>query len=103
MVGRGRPKCIRVVGGMPGADYFKPRGIPLIELESNTLTVEEVEAIRLTDYEGMSQEDAAAEMKVSRRTLARDLGSARKKIAEAFINGKAIEVRGGCFKIKDEG
>ena len=93
MVKRGRPKCLRKVSGIPEADYFKPRGIPLVELEANELKVEEVEAMRLVDYEGMEQEKAAQQMRVSRRTLARELKSARKKIADALMNGRAIQMR----------
>jgi predicted DNA-binding protein (UPF0251 family) len=102
MVKRGRPKCMRNVKGMPEADYFKPRGIPLTNLDVSELRVEELEAIRLVDYEGIEQEQAAQKMKVSRRTLARELKSGRKKIADALVNGKAIQIKGGYFVAKGE-
>lgn len=94
---RGRPKCVRTVEGIPAIDYFKPRGIPLMNLEAVHLTVEELEAIRLVDFEDLEQEQAATEMNVSRRTLARELKSGRKKIADALLHGKAIEIKGGDF------
>ena len=96
----GRPRCLREVEGTPDVDYFKPRGIPLTELTVNSLKLEELEAIRLVDYMGLEQMDAAAKMKISRRTLARELMSARKKIVEALILGKAIEIKGGSYTTK---
>jgi uncharacterized protein len=101
MSSRGRPRCLRSVDGVPEVDYFKPRGIPLVELKVNFLKVEELEAVRLVDFEGLEQEDAAAKMGISRRTLARELYSARKKIADALLNGKAIEIKGGFYKTKN--
>jgi len=100
---RGRTKCLRFVKGVPEVDYFKPRGIPLMELDEVELKVEELEAIRLVEYEDLSHEDAAKKMKVSRRTLARELHSAHKKIADALLNGKAIQIKGGFFKLKNMG
>jgi len=100
MATKGRPRCLRAVKGIPEVDYFKPRGIPMMELEVNSLKVEELEAIRLVDLEGLEQEDAATKMGVSRRTLARELESARRKVVEALIQGKAIEIKGGFYKTK---
>jgi len=71
---------------------FKPCGISRAELESILLTKDEIEAIRLADFEGLYQEDAAREMEVSRPTFSRILSSARKKIATALIKGKTIEI-----------
>jgi len=71
---------------------FKPCGIPARDLEFEILSKDEIEAIRLADFEGLYQEDAAKEMEVSRPTFSRILSSARKKIANALINGKAIEI-----------
>jgi len=91
-----------MVEGVPAADYFKPRGIPLMDLEVVHINVEELEAIRLVDFKGLDQEKAATEMKISRRTLARELKSGRKKIADALLHGKAIEVRvGDSIKLKE--
>jgi uncharacterized protein len=95
-----RPKCCRIVGGMPTAEYYKPRGIPIIELEEVILTVDEYEALKLADYEQLYQEQAAGKMHVSRQTFGRIILSAHYKIAEALIQGKALKIEGGEFAIK---
>ena len=89
-----RPRNYRRVGCLPQANYYKPRGIPLSVLQHITLTVDELEAIRLTDLEGLYQEQAAEKMNVSRQTLGRILESAHKKIADALVNGKALSIEG---------
>ena len=97
---RGRPRCKRRVESIPGVTYFKPRGIPLDDLELVNLTIEELEAVRLVDLEGLEQEQAAARMGVSRRAFWADLQSGRKKIADALVTGKAIEIKGGDFIVE---
>ncbi|MHB1042541.1 MAG: DUF134 domain-containing protein [Eubacteriales bacterium] len=92
------PKCRRVEQ-YPGFTYFKPSGIMLADLEEAQLAVEEVEAIRLRDLEGLEHEECAARMSVSRPTFHRILASARQKIADAMINGKAIRIEGGNFQL----
>jgi predicted DNA-binding protein (UPF0251 family) len=82
---------------MPESNYFKPRGIPLAMLEEVILTVDEFEAIRLADLEGLYQEQAAEKMKVSRPTFGRIIDSAHKKVAEALVKGKALKIEGGEF------
>lgn len=94
-----RPRHCRRVARLPQANYYKPRGIPLSVLEEVTLTVDEFEAIRLTDLEGLYQADAAEKMNVSRQTLGRILESAHKKIADALIHGKALLIKGGPIEI----
>jgi predicted DNA-binding protein (UPF0251 family) len=84
---------------VPGVTFFKPAGIPLKFLEEVQLTVEEAEAIRLKDLEGLEQEAGADKMNVSRPTFQRILASARQKIADALLNGKAIRIEGGNFEI----
>ena len=91
---RGRPRSPRRVECSPEAFYFKPRGIPLRELETVSLAIEELEALRLVDLEGMTQEDAAFNMGISRRAFWEDLQNARKKVALALIAGMAIEIAG---------
>jgi predicted DNA-binding protein (UPF0251 family) len=91
----GRPKHCRRVGFLPDTKYFKPRGIPLSELEEVILTVDECEAIRLADLEGLYQEQAAEKMAVSRQTFGRIVESAHKKVAEALVKGKALKIEGG--------
>jgi predicted DNA-binding protein (UPF0251 family) len=99
---RGRPRCKRRVESVPDVAYFKPRGIPLDDLEIVNLTVEEFEAIRLVDSEGLEQEQAAANMGVSRRAFWDDLQSGRKKVADALVRGKAIEIKGGNFIVNSK-
>ena len=94
-----RPRNCRRVGSMPQSDYFKPRGIPLSMLEDVVLTVDELEAIRLADLEGLYQEQAAEKMKVSRQTFGRIIESAHKKVAEALVKGKALKIEGGEFEM----
>ncbi|MBA7625616.1 hypothetical protein ES703_33048 [subsurface metagenome] len=92
-----KPKKFRQVMFPPRFLYFKPQGIPMRQLEQVVLTVDEYEAIRLIDHEGMDQAGAAEKMNVSRPTSARIIESAHKKIAEALIQGKAIRIEGGRF------
>lgn len=97
-----RPCCQRRVGCCPDATYFKPAGIPLRDLEEVNLTLDELEALRLADFDGQYQEQAAEQMKISRATFARIVEVARKKVAEALINGKALRIEGGPVQIKGE-
>lgn len=92
-----RPRKGRCVWGEPEIVYFKPRGIPVDQLEEVILAVEELEAVRLKDMEGFEQGEAARNMKVSRPTFHRVLKSAREKIAEALVNGKALKIEGGVY------
>jgi len=87
-------KCRRIYEE-PDVTYFKPRGIPLMEMEDVNISVDEFEAIRLKDYKGLEQKDVAKKMRISQPTLHRMLVSARKKIAEALVEGKAIRIKGG--------
>jgi len=87
-----RPRKCRRVRCEVTADYFKPRGIPLSNLEEVVLAIDELEAIRLADVEGLYHEDAAAKMGVSRATFGRTLELARKKIAGCILGGKAIRI-----------
>jgi predicted DNA-binding protein (UPF0251 family)/DNA-directed RNA polymerase subunit RPC12/RpoP len=85
----------------PPMDGYKPFGIPLRQLESVTLLFEEVEAIRLVDYEDLSQEEAAEKMDISRPTFTRLINQARKKVAKAFVEGRAILMQGGNYITED--
>lgn len=97
-----RPRRCRLVGIEPNTRYFKPRGIPMVNLEEVILSVDEIEAIRLADLEGLYQEDAAHHMNISRQTFGRILSSARKKIAESIIKGKALRIDGGDYIMADQ-
>jgi predicted DNA-binding protein (UPF0251 family) len=94
-----RPTKWRRVGFLPRFTYFKPAGVPLRMLEEIVLSIEEAEAIRLKDLESLEQEDCAERMQVSRPTFHRVLGSARKKVADALLNGRAIRIEGGNFEM----
>jgi len=94
-----RPRLCKRVRFNPSITYFKPRGIPLRELEEVILHVDEYEAVRLKDLEGLEQEDCAKKMNISQPTFHRLVLSARKKIADAIINGKAIRIEGGNYRI----
>ena len=94
-----RPRKPRRVAFLPGATYFKPRGIPLRLLEEVQLSVEELEALRLKDLEGMEQEEAAELMGVSRPTFQRILEQAHSKVAESLVRGKALRIEGGDYEV----
>ncbi len=87
-----RPKKCRCIKGEPNACYFKPRGIPLMELEEAILSLDGFEALRLADLEGLHHADAAVKMGISRATFGRILRDARRTVADALINGKAIGI-----------
>ncbi|MFZ1292162.1 MAG: DUF134 domain-containing protein [Melioribacteraceae bacterium] len=87
-----RPKKNRCVSCNPTANYYKPQGIPLKFLDEIILERDEFEAINLADFENLLHEDAAERMKVSRATFGRIIKSARNKIAECIITGKAIKI-----------
>jgi len=97
-----RPAKPRFVTEEPCVDFFKPRGIPLRELEEERLSVEELEALRLADIEGLYQEDAAERMEVSRPTFQRVLKSARGKVARCLVEGKALGIEGGNYLLSGE-
>jgi predicted DNA-binding protein (UPF0251 family) len=95
----GRRQLWRKVNSIPQITYFKPAGLRMGELEETQLLVEEAEAIRLKDLEGMEQEKCARMMSISRSTFSRLLDSARQKIADALSNGKAIRIVGGNYEM----
>jgi len=95
----GRPKKCRWVETEPGVTFFKPRGIPLRTLEQTVITVDELEAMRLADYLEMTQEEVAQKMQVSRPTVTRMLARAHRAVAEALVQGKAICIEGGDYRL----
>lgn len=94
---RGRPRVRRIISGNPESRCYQPR----CSLEENhaviSLTPEEIELVRLIDIDGLEQEEAARKLGVSRKTAWRDLQEVRRKIADALVNGKGIEIA-GCEK-----
>ena len=85
----------RRISGRPASSLFKPAGIPARGLSEVELTLDEFESVRLADFEGLYQEAAALRMGVSRQTFGRIVEAARRKIADALVNGKALRVEGG--------
>ncbi|MBN1896200.1 MAG: DUF134 domain-containing protein [Candidatus Aenigmarchaeota archaeon] len=94
-----RPKKTRMIHSEPEITYFKPARVALRDLRENSLTLEEIEAVRLKDLDGLDQEECAKRMNVSRTTFHRVLGLSRKKIADALLNGKALRIGGGDYML----
>jgi len=92
-----RPQKNRIVNQPPLFSSFKPVGISINVLEKINLTIDEYEAIRLSDHLGMEQAEAAYEMEISRPTFTRLIDSARKKISDFIINGKFLTITGGSI------
>ena len=97
-----RPRRCRRIFSNPRITHFKPAGVFLRDMEDSILTRDELEAIRLIDFEKVGQIKAGKEMKVSQPTLSRILKSAREKLADAVVNGKAIKIKGGDFKMVEQ-
>ena len=96
-----RPTCCRNVEFPPDTILFKPAGVPAGRLEQVELQLDEFEAIRLADLEGLYHCDAAAAMNVSRQTFGRVLESGRRKVAQALVHGTSILIKGGVVKMSD--
>ncbi len=94
-----RPRKKRLIRSNPLARFYKPQGIPMRDMEIVTLKDEEWEAIKLADYKGLNHEEAAELMGISRPTFSRLISCARKAVASALIEGSALEIGGGDFKI----
>lgn len=97
-----RPKKERFVECEPGERCFRPRCKKLSELERVSLSIDEFEAVRLYDLEGLEQSEVAGRMNVHRSTVSRMLDSAHRKIADALVNIKAIRIEGGCYRLTGE-
>lgn len=98
-----RPAAERRVGGAPGATFFKPAGIAARDLKVLVLGLDEFEALRLADHEGLYQEAGALRMGVSRQTFARILDEARHKLACVLVEGWALHIEGGPTRTYQEG
>lgn len=92
-----RPTKFRKVEFFPKDDYFVPWGKPKCETEEIVLKVEELEAMRLKDIEELNQEECAEKMEISRQTFQNIIDTARKKVAVALTEGKAIRISGGYY------
>jgi predicted DNA-binding protein (UPF0251 family) len=91
-----------MIRGNPQSCFFKPAGIPALQLEEIVLTVDEFEAIRLADLQQLYQEDAAKKMNISRQTFGNIIQSAHNKIADAIVNAKALKIDGGNYKLLNQ-
>ncbi|MBN1611927.1 MAG: DUF134 domain-containing protein [Polyangiaceae bacterium] len=90
-----RPHKPRSVGHPPSVTYFKPRGVPMADLVEAVLALDELEALRLVDLEGLSHEQAADRMGVSRGTVGRLLERGRRVVVDALLHGKSLRMEGG--------
>jgi len=96
-----RPQDNRIVHEPPLFTEFKPIGIKGQDLERVLLTLDEFEAFRLADYNGLSHAEAAEEMEISRSTFTRLIEKSRKKIAELIIQGKLLSIEGGSIHFRN--
>ncbi len=94
-----RPHCCRTIASEPPVSIFKPMGLPRAALDEIQVTLDEYEALRLADLEGIYQSEAAERMGVSRATFGRVLKSAHRKVAEALTRGQALRIEGGPVAI----
>lgn len=92
-----RPTKWRKIENIPTVPYFIPSETDAPEVLKTILKLEELEALRLKDLEGLEQGECAAKMEVSRPTFQRILISAREKVADSLVNGKTIHIEGGNY------
>lgn len=90
-----RPFCPRRVSAAPDVTFFKPAGIPLHDLKVTVLALDEFEALRLADRDGLEHVEAAKKMGISRQTFTRIVRAARKKVADFLTRGSALSIEGG--------
>lgn len=88
----GRTKIPRKICGRAANSCFKPNGIPMAQLAQQLLEADEFEAMRLVDWQGLQQQEAASEMNISRQTLANLVKSARFKVTDCLLHGKALMI-----------
>jgi len=93
-----RPRKCRRIFFEPEIRYFKPAGKPVCDLEEVNLTLDELEALRLSDLDELYQEEAAEKMNISRQTFGNIIKSAHKKVADSLINSKALKIEGGTVE-----
>ena len=96
-----RPKKPRFVSAYPAIAAFVPQGMRVTG--EVFMSVEELEAIRLSDFEHLDQETAADMMEVSRHTYGRILANARSIVAQALVTGKALKIEGGVYEFRGMG
>ena len=96
-----RKKLHRRITQEPPVSVYKPAGIPAKELEEILITIDEFEAFKLADFEGLSQRDASEIMRISQPTFNRVLASARSKIAKGLVQGYVLRIEGGRYVLAD--
>ena len=96
-----RPKLKRIISNPPVMEGFRPFGIASNDLDPVVLLYEEYEAVRLTDYDGLTQQASSVQMNISRPTFTRIYEKARRSIAKAFVEGQAIFIEGGDYHTDD--
>jgi predicted DNA-binding protein (UPF0251 family) len=97
-----RPQKSRKVVSPPKMKGFEPYGMPMCKTEPVIMKYEEYESLKLINYDGLQQDQAAGQMNVSRPTFTRIYNRALKLIAKSFVEGKAIEIQGGNFEFEKE-
>jgi predicted DNA-binding protein (UPF0251 family) len=96
-----RPKKPRLVSAYPAISAFVPQGVTVTG--ESFMSVEELESIRLSDFEHLDQERAANMMEISRHTYGRILANARSIVAEAMVTGKTLKIEGGTYEFRGMG
>ena len=94
-----RPHRPRQVACLPRTSLFKPVGVPARDLEHLVLKIDELEAMRLVDLEGLSHEQAAQSLGVSRQTVGRLLEQGRRIVTEALLKARTLGIEGGTFEV----
>ena len=96
-----RPQKNRRICNMPETDHFVPASVPDVGCDSNEIimTVDEYEALRLIDREGLTHSACAAQMNISRTTATEICESARRKVAEAIVSGRELIITGGNWEL----
>ena len=95
---KGRPKKVRYIQRMPKIVQFSPRG-KQGRPDEVELTLDQFEAVKLTDFQGFTQAQGALAMRISRPSFGRILREARKKMADALVNGKIVKIRMGDIQV----
>ena len=95
---RGRPKKYRIITQDPKITLFSPRGKPG-RPDEVCLNMDEFEALRLSDYMGKGQIEAAKSMHISQQTFSRIIKKARRKLSDSLVNGKIIKIQGGYYVV----
>ena len=96
-----RPKCCRRIAGEPPCQIFRPAGVSASALYQVVLSMDEFEAIRLADFDGLYHDKAAEQMNVSRQTFGRIIEAARHKVAQVLVKGIALRIEGGEIEMTE--